>query len=231
MGIGRDPLELEEKLGYRFSDPRLLTEAVTHSSYANEHKPVISNERLEFLGDAVLELTVSRYLYFSYPQCTEGDLTKLRQRLVCEETLAELAVDISLGDYLSVGKGEEGVGSRERPSILADALEALIAAVDLDSQGKATEELVKRLFADRLLAFHQASAIDYKTKLQQLVQQDGREELRYEIVSATGPEHDKLFKVEAYINSNVVGCGTGKSRRDAEQSAAREALLLFGVRL
>lgn len=231
MGLGRDPIELEVKIGYRFSDRRLLTEAVTHSSYANEHRPTPSNERLEFLGDAVLELAVSRYLYRFYPQYTEGDLTKLRQQLVCEETLAELAGELSLGSYLSVGKGEEAAGSRARPSILADALEALIAAVDLDSHGASTEELVLRLFADRLRDSHQLAAIDYKTKLQQLVQQDGNEELRYEIVSVSGPEHDKLFEVQAYINSNAVGCGSGKSKRDAEQSAAREALLLFGVRL
>ncbi len=231
MGLGRDPIELEEKLGYRFSDSRLLVEAVTHSSYANEHRPTPSNERLEFLGDAVLELTVSRRLYLSYPQYSEGDLTKLRQQLVCEETLAELAGELSLGDYLSVGKGEEASSSRTRPSILADAFEALIAAVDLDSRGTATEALVFRLFADKLKSCHQISATDYKTKLQQLVQQDGNEELRYEVVSVVGPEHDKLFEVEAYINSNAVGRGSGRSKRDAEQSAAREALLLFGVRL
>ncbi len=231
MGIGLDPLELQEKLGYVFSDPRLLLEAVTHSSYANEHKPTPSNERLEFLGDAVLEVTVSRYLYHAYPRSPEGDLTKLRQQLVCEDTLAELAKSLSLGSYLAVGKGEEPVGARERASILADALEALIAAVDLDSSGSATEGLIHRIFGNRLRFLTQSSSVDYKTRLQQLVQQDGNEELRYEIVSATGPEHDKLFQVQAYINSNAVGCGSGKSRRDAEQSAAREALLLFGVRL
>ena len=231
MGLGNDPIALEEKLGYRFSEQKLLTEATTHSSYANEHKPTPSNERLEFLGDAVLELTVSRYLYHAYPQYSEGDLTKLRQQLVCEETLAELAGDISLGDYLAVGKGEEAAGARLRPSILADALEALIAAVDIDSCGAATESLVHRLFGDKLRGTHPINAIDYKTKLQQLVQQDGNEELRYETVSVLGPEHDKLFEVEAYINSNAVGRGSGKSKRDAEQSAAKEALLLFGVKL
>lgn len=231
MGLGRDPIELQEKLGYVFSDPCLLSEAITHSSYANEHKPTPSSERLEFLGDAVLELIVSRYLYRSHPEYTEGELTKLRQHLVCEETLAEIARSLFLGDYLAVGKGEELAGSRFRQSILADALEALIAAVDLDSRGTATEMLVHRIFGDKLLFSAQISAVDYKTKLQQLVQQDGQEELRYEIVSVTGPEHDKLFEVEAYINSNAVGRGCGKSRRDAEQGAAREALLLFGVRL
>lgn len=231
MGLGRDPIELQGKLGYTFNDPRLLTEAITHSSYANEHKPTPSSERLEFLGDAVLELAVSRYLYHSHPEYSEGDLTRLRQQLVCEETLAGLARVLSLGEYLSVGKGEELAGSRFRPSILADALEALIAAVDLDSQGAATEALVQRIFGDTLRFSAQSSSLDYKTRLQQLVQQDGNEELRYEILAVSGPEHDKLFEVQAYINSNPVGRGTGRSRRDAEQSAAREALLLFGVRL
>ena len=231
MGLGRDPIELETHLGYAFSDSRLLTEAVTHSSYANEHRPTPSNERLEFLGDAALELIVSRYLYRMYPQYTEGELTRLRQQLVCEETLAEIARSLSLGAYLSVGKGEESVGSRERPSILADALEAVIAAVDLDSDGRSTEDLILRLFGERLRFACQATPIDYKTRLQQLVQQDGKEELRYEVVSVSGPEHEKLYEVRAYINSNAVGCGTGRSKRDAEQSAAKEALLLFGVKL
>jgi ribonuclease-3 len=167
----------------------------------------------------------------AYPQYTEGDLTKLRQQLVCEETLSELAAEISLGSYLSLGKGEEQAGARKRASILADALEALIAAVDIDSHGKATAALIDRLFGEKLRSCHQISLIDYKTKLQQLVQQDGNEELAYVVISASGPEHDKVFEVEAHINSNVVGRGFGKSKRDAEQAAAKEALLLFGVKL
>ena len=231
MGLGLDSIELQKTVGYTFSNFELLTEAVTHSSYANEHRPIASNERLEFLGDAVLQLTISRHLYKAYPEYSEGDLTKIRQKLVCEETLAEIANAISLGRYLSVGKGEEQGGARSRPSILADALEALIAAVDLDSSGKATENFVSSLFAKKLRASLLSEAIDYKTKLQQLVQQDGNETLAYAVVSVSGPEHDKIFEVEAYINSNVVGHGLGKSKRDAEQSAAKEALLLFGVHL
>ena len=231
MGLGRDPLTLQSTLGYVFNDPTLLMQAITHSSYANEHKPLESNERLEFLGDAVLELTVSRYLYHCYPQYAEGELTKIRQSLVCEDTLAEIANSVSLGEYLSVGKGEEQSGARSRASILADAVEAIIAAADIDSDGSATPKIVERLFRDRLTLSQHSPVLDYKTRLQQLVQQDGNETLTYQLVAASGPEHDKLFEVEAHINSNVVGHGCGKSKRDAEQSAAKEALRLFGVHL
>ena len=231
MGIGHNPLALQERIGYTFRDTELLLCALTHSSFANEHKPSVSNERLEFLGDAVLELHISRYLYRAHPQATEGELTRLRQMLVCEDALFEIATALSLAEHLSVGKGEELAGIRYRPSILADALEALIAAIDIDSNGEATEEIILDLFGKRLRLSGQATVTDYKTKLQQLVQQDGNEELSYFVVSAVGPEHDKLFEVEARINSNVVGRGNGKSKRDAEQNAAREALLLFGLKL
>lgn len=233
MGIGRDPAELEERLGYRFEDRELLYRAVTHSSYANEessrNRPTVSNERLEFLGDAVLELYISSYLYYKYPNDPEGNLTRMRQKLVCEETLASAARAIGLGEYLSIGKGEEQTGSRERPSILADALEALVAAVHIDSGETQTERLILFLFGDALDRCDRVMMGDCKTRLQQLVQQDGIEELTYCVVREDGPEHDRRFEVEARINSNVVGRGSGKSKRDAEQNAAREALRLFGV--
>ncbi len=233
MGIGRNPEELEALLAYRFADRELLKRAVTHSSYANEesskNRPTESNERLEFLGDAVLELYITSYLYYKYPRASEGDLARMRQRLVCEETLAAAARTIALGDHLRLGKGEEQNGSRERPSILADALEALIAAVHIDSGEAETERLILRLFGDAIESAYQTTVGDPKTRLQQLVQQGGIEELTYRVVAEEGPEHRRRFVVEAMINSNVVGRGSGMSKRDAEQNAAREALSLFGI--
>ena len=229
MSAGRDVKELENTIGYSFRDPGLLPAALTHSSYANEMKGKIpgikSNERLEFLGDAILEEIVTRYLYATYPDAGEGELTRLRKSIVCEETLAAAARSIELGDYLFLGHGEEMQGSRALDSILADALEALVAAVRLDGGIEQAENLIKRTVLSQ-----KVSDADYKTRLQQLVQQDGIEELSYRVVREDGPEHSKVFEVEAMINSNPVGRGTGKTKRDAEQMAAREALILFGIR-
>jgi len=230
VAAGKDVKELEESIGYRFADRDLLSSALTHSSYANEMKGKIpgvrSNERLEFLGDAVLEEIVSRYLFSENPDEGEGKLTLMRKSLVCEETLAAAARSVGLGDYLFLGHGEEMQGSRDLDSILADALEALIAAVRLDGGSEEAEDLIRRI----VLTQDRAS-LDYKTRLQQLVQQDGIEELSYRVVREDGPEHSKVFEVEARINSNSVGRGTGRSKREAEQNAAKEALALFGVRL
>ena len=230
MSVGRDVKKLENSIGYSFRDPGLLPAALTHSSYANEMKGKIpgikSNERLEFLGDAILEEIVTRYLYATYPDAGEGDLTRLRKSIVCEETLASAARSIELGEYLFLGHGEEMQGSRALDSILADALEALVAAVRLDGGIEQAENLIKRTVLSQKI-----SDADYKTRLQQLVQQDGIEELSYRVVREDGPEHSKVFEVEAMINSNPVGRGTGKTKREAEQMAAREALKLFGIRL
>ncbi len=233
MGTLKDPSELETVLSYRFEEKDLLFLAVTHSSYANEqrskNRPTESNERLEFLGDAVLELYITSYLYYRYPRASEGELARMRERLVCEEALASAAASIGLGDFLRLGKGEEQMGSRSRPSILADALEALIAAVHIDSGEAETERLILQLFGDAIDIAYRATVGDPKTRLQQLVQQGGIEELTYRVVREDGPEHRRCFEVEALINSNVVGRGSGKSKRDAEQNAAREALTLFGI--
>ena len=230
MSQGRDVKELEKTIGYSFRDSGLLLAALTHSSYANEMKGKIpgikSNERLEFLGDAILEEIVTRYLYATYPDAGEGELTRLRKSIVCEETLAAAARSIELGDYLFLGHGEEMQGSRALDSILADALEALVAAVRLDGGIEQAENLIKRTVLSQ-----KVSDADYKTRLQQLVQQDGIEELSYRVVREDGPEHSKVFEVEAMINSNPVGRGAGKTKREAEQMAAREALKLFGIRL
>ena len=230
MSAGREINELQNAIGYRFRDPDILSVALTHSSYANEMKGKIpgirSNERLEFLGDAILEEIVTRHLFATYPEEGEGKLTLLRKALVCDETLADAARSISLGAYLFLGHGEELQGSRDLPSILSDAFEALIAAVRLDGGTEEAEKLIRRVVLSR-----GSGSVDYKTRLQQLVQQDGKEELSYRVIREDGPEHNKVFEVEALINSNSVGRGTGKSKRDAEQNAAREALSLFGIHL
>ncbi len=228
--------ELEKTIGYTFRDRKILKAAVTHSSYYNEMKTktdsaVAYNERLEFLGDSVLSIVVSSYLFEEYRNKQEGDLTKIRAAVVCEKALSKFAAEISLGEYLYLGHGEILNGGRQRPSITADAFEALLAAMYLDSGEVFTE--VERF----VLPFIKSEIgkisrngvfIDYKTQLQQLVQQAEGEILEYVLVSETGPAHDKRFSVEAMLNSNIIGRGTGKTKREAEQQAAREALILFG---
>ena len=234
MAVGRNPEELSLYTGYAFKDSTLLATALTHSSYTNECRreaPVACNERLEFLGDAVLQIVISDYLFLQYKNSPEGDLTNFRKHLVCEETLARLARKIHLGEFLILGKGEEQNGGRDRVSLLADAFEALVAALYLDD-GRSTEFLQVFLFGlarEELASCERHRSGDYKTRLQQFVQQDGREQLSYTVVSETGPDHDKVFEVCAMLNSNEIGRGKGRSKREAEQIAAREALLLFGV--
>ncbi len=226
---------LETAIGYSFADKELLDRALCHSSFANESRAkrqeCESNERLEFLGDAVLQIYISEYLFKAYPRCAEGELTKMRQYLVCESTLARVANSFSLGSYLHLGKGEEQNGGRARPSILADAFESLLAAVYLDSRARNkpfAREVLYHLMAEEIKRAATAH-IDYKTQLQQFVQQDGSELLSYETVEESGPAHDRFFRVEAKINSNTVGVGEGKTKREAEQNAARQALTLFGL--
>ncbi len=226
---------LQEKLGYRFRTPELLLTALTHSSYVNENKDrdvlLVSNERLEFLGDAILQQAVSAELYRAFPDCAEGYLTQFRQRLVCESTLARVAERISLGDYLLLGKGEQH--DRHRASLLSDALEALFAAVYLDADGEdpgAASHVIMHLLHDEFESCRNLRGGDYKTRMLQLVQGDGEDMLTYEVVSESGPAHDRVFEVVARLNnSNIVGRGTGKSKREAEQNAAKEALALFGI--
>ena len=234
MAIGRKPEELSLDTGYRFKDISLLETALTHSSFTNECRkdvPVACNERLEFLGDAVLQIIVSDHLFSSFEGQAEGVLTKFRQHLVCEETLARLARKISLGEFLILGKGEEQNGGRDHASLLADAFEALLAAIYLDD-GHSTDFLcvfLLGLMKEELALLDKRRGGDYKTRLQQLVQQDGHEQLCYTVVSEAGPDHDKTFEVCAMLNSNPIGRGRGRSKREAEQAAAKEALLLFGV--
>lgn len=234
MANGRNPEELSRYTGYAFKDPSLLITALTHSSYTNECRratPVACNERLEFLGDAVLQIVISDHLFSHFTASAEGNLTKFRQHLVCEDTLARLARKIHLGEFLILGKGEEQNGGRDHASLLADAFEALLAAVYLDD-GHSTEFVkvfLLGLAREELASCERHRGGDYKTRLQQLVQQDGHEQLCYVVVSETGPDHDKTFEVSAMLNSNPIGRGKGRSKREAEQIAAREALILFGV--
>lgn len=218
--------ELEEKIGYAFQDKKLLKLAVTHSSFANEKtvRKQENNERLEFLGDAVLELVSSQFLFEKYPEKTEGFLTELRASMVCEPTLALCAQEISLGKFLRLGRGEEQTGGRQRPSITSDALEALIGAVYLDGGFAAAEAFIKRLVLkdiEKRQLFH-----DSKTKFQETVRRSyPGEELTYRIVKETGPDHNKTFQVEVYVGEQMFGSGLGHSKKNAEQEAAYQALL------
>lgn len=236
MAIGKEITELEERIGYKFTDITYLENAITHSSYANEQKSrginLPSNERLEFLGDAVLQLVISEHLYKSFVKYGEGALTKMRQSLVCEKTLAKIAAEISLGDYINLGRGEETTDCRIRPKVLADALEALIAAIYIDSNGSdAYREVILSLFGADIECVIGTRRGDYKTLLQQLVEADGAALLEYNVLSEEGPEHDRTFTVAAYVNNNEVGRGVAKSKKSAEMIAAEKALKLFGVEL
>jgi len=227
--------KLLETIGYHFSDDSLLTEALTHSSYVNEHRecPHLScNERLEFLGDSVLSIVVSRYLFFRYPERQEGDLSKIRSSVVCEKALAKYASKIELGMYLSMGKGEEKNEGRTRPSVISDAFEALLGAMYIDSGYNAdrVSEFVLPFVKEEIEYIIESDTfIDYKTALQQIVQQAEGEKLEYVMVSEEGPDHMKTFVYKAMLNSNEIGRGSGSSKRQAEQNAAKEALKLFGT--
>jgi len=221
--------ELEKVIGYQFNDSKLLRQALTHSSYANEmhSKKYPDNERLEFLGDAVLELVSSEYLFKENPNMPEGELTKFRASIVCEPTLALCTKDIDLGKYLFLGKGEDMTGGRLRKSVLSDALEAVIGAIYLDGGFEAARDFVHRFILvdiEHKKLFH-----DSKTILQEFVQGKYKEELYYVLVKEEGPDHSKRFMVEAKLGERVVGHGIGQTKKAAEQEAAYEALLKLQV--
>lgn len=222
--------ELQRKLGYTFHDERLLKTALTHSSYANESKGRgVCNERLEFLGDSVLGMVTAEYLYAHCPQVQEGGLTKQRAALVCESALAGYARELGLGDWLLLGRGEKNTGGEDRSSILSDAFEAVLAAVYLDGGMAPAKALVLRFVVKELESRKSVPAFrDYKTALQEIVQQNPEEQLEYAMIDESGPDHDKHFVVEVYLNSNPIGRGGGRSKKEAEQQAAREALRLMG---
>lgn len=216
--------EFEKNLGYTFRDKSLLRNALTHSSYANEHKKegMGSNERLEFLGDAILGLVVAEHLFRTYPNRPEGELTKLRAELVCEKNLAEVAGILQLGKVLRLGHGESHGGGSHRPSMLADAVEAVLAAAYLDGGMEVPKGIIHRLILQKEIK--SGGNGDYKTRFQELVQRNRDQVISYALVGETGPDHDKTFLVEVSLNGSVVGSGKGSSKKRAEQDAAHWAI-------
>lgn len=224
-----DFTEFENKIGYKFKNKNLLSEALSHSSYANEiKKGRFSNERLEFLGDSVLSVIISEYLFTHFKHLPEGELTKIRASLVCEKALYEFAFKVDLNKFIQLGKGEENSGGRERPSIVSDAFEAVIAAVYLDGGMDEAKRYVLS-FIPKDINKNQAKALnDYKTDLQEIIQRNPEERVEYVLKEQIGPDHDRRFIVQVLLNSNPIGTGEGQSKKQAEQMAAKEALSLMG---
>ncbi len=228
--MGSDLRKLEKQLGVAFRNPELLRQAFTHSSYVNEHRMTVSkdNERLEFLGDAVLELTVSEFLYAKYPERSEGELTKQRASIVCEPSLVTHAVTLSFGEFVLLGKGEEMTGGRSRPALLADVFEAFIGALYLDQGLAAVQTFLRAHMFPHISWEGRSQMADYKTQLQELVQQQGSSSLEYRIVDERGPAHEKQFLAEVWMDETLLGHGTGRSKKEAEQEAAAKALSQLG---
>ena len=221
--------ELEEKIGHKYKNPDLLKTALTHSSYANEtgHREKF-NERLEFLGDSVLGMIAAEYFFTERSDLPEGDLTRMRAAMVCEKSLYGFARSIGLGKYLRLGKGEVNSGGADRPSLLSDAFEAVIASVYLDGGLSEAKKFVLRFL--RQADVNENVSLDYKSHLQQVVQESPGELLEYYVVGEKGPAHDRTFMVELRLNSNVIATGEGRSKKQAEQLAAKDALALMGIR-
>ena len=225
---GKPLEEYEKRIGYRFRDKQLLETALTHSSFANENK-CKSYERLEFLGDSVLGFVTAEYLFENFPQLPEGQLTKTRASLVCERSLCGFSKALHVGDFLRLSHGERHSGGRERPSILADVFESTTAAIYLDSGSlEEAKRFILRFIAPAAKAQSVKPFKDYKTTLQEIIQQNPEERLEYVVTGESGPDHDRHFTVEVHLNSNVIGKGGGRSKKEAEQQAAREALELMG---
>jgi ribonuclease-3 len=218
--------ELQKSLGFFFTDEKLLKQAFTHSSYVNEHrrKPYEDNERLEFLGDAVLELTVSKFLFKKYPQMSEGELTKLRAAIVCEPSLVDFANELNFGKLILLGKGEELTGGRERPALLADVFEAFIGALYLDKGIETVIEFLDKHVFPKINAGAFSHVMDFKSQLQELVQRDGAGVIEYRVLHEKGPAHNREFVSRVSLNGEELGTGTGKSKKEAEQHAAQMAL-------
>lgn len=223
-------IDFQNTIQYTFKNEDLLYEALTHSSYANEHrdKHINCNERLEFLGDAVLSIVVADYIYKTFTNLPEGELTKLRANLVCEKTLYKFGKSVGLGNYLLLSKGERNGGGYDRPSIVSDAFEAVIAAIYLDGGFEPAKKHILKFIIPEINSQSKKPFKDYKTTLQEIVQKNPGEILEYHLVSESGPDHDKHFVFEVHLNSNVIGKGGGRSKKEAEQNAAREALELMG---
>ena len=222
--------EFEKLIEYSFNNKSLLKQALTHSSYANEHRGsnIKHNERLEFLGDAVLSIVVADYIYANCPELPEGELTKLRSALVCEKALYKFGKMINLGNYLYLSKGEKNGGGADRPSIVSDAFEAIIAAIYLDGGIEPAKKHILKFVVPEIKNQRKKPFKDYKTTLQEIVQKNPGEKIEYILTSESGPDHNKHFVFEVHLNSNVIGKGGGRSKKEAEQNAAREALELMG---
>jgi ribonuclease-3 len=218
--------QLQEKIGIFFTNEKLLIQAFTHSSYVNEHRkrPHEDNERLEFLGDAVLELTISQYLFKKFPHMSEGELTKLRAAIVCEPSLVKFANALSFGQLVLLGKGEEMTGGRERPALLADVFEAFIGALYLDQGMDAVIRFLEQTIFPKINEGAFSHVMDYKSQLQELVQRDGSGVIEYKILQEKGPAHNKEFVSRVSLNGEELGIGVGKSKKEAEQKAAQMAL-------
>ncbi|MBQ7962086.1 MAG: ribonuclease III [Clostridia bacterium] len=220
----------EEIIGYKFRDRSLLQTALTHSSYANEMNGKVDyNERLEFLGDSVLGMITAEYLFTHHPEMPEGKLTKTRASMVCEKSLHKFAQSIKLGEFMYLGKGEINTGGRERPSILADAFESVIAAIYLDAGFEEAKKFVLGFISNADI--EEPVITDYKTALQEIVQKNPGEYLEYFMVGESGPDHCKTFIVEVHLNNNVIGTGEGRSKKQAEQMAAKATLRLMGIKV
>ena len=225
MSFEEKRTELETRIGYSFRNPRLMEKALTHSSYSNEHRlgKHENNERLEFLGDAVLELVTSEFLYKKYPQKPEGEMTKLRASIVCEQTLAFCSRDLELGKYLQLGRGEDLTGGRERASVTSDAMEAMIGAIYLDGGFANAKEFVHKYVLNDIE--NKQLFFDSKTILQEIVQGEMECEPVYELIGEEGPNHNKVFIVQVKLNGEVYGSGRGRTKKAAEQEAAYVAIM------
>lgn len=221
--------DFQATIGITFGDEKLLKQAFTHSSYVNEHrrKPYEDNERLEFLGDAVLELTVSKFLFIKYPMMSEGELTKLRAAIVCEPSLVTLANELSFGKLILLGKGEELTGGRERPALLADVFEAFIGALYLDKGIEIVVDFLEKVVFPKINAGAFSHVMDYKSQLQELIQRDATGMIEYRVLQEKGPAHSKEFVSKVSLNGEELGIGTGKSKKEAEQHAAQMALAVL----
>jgi len=220
-------LEVEKKLNYKFKNKDLLQEALIHSSYKNENRDYkgVDNERLEFFGDSILNFVISEYLFTQLKHKPEGFLSKVRSNIVCEGTLASVASKLNFGEHLKFGKGEIVTGGKYRPSILADSIEAIIGAIYLDSNIEVVRKIILELLRDQIEKFIKGDIIsDYKTVLQEQLQKDGNVEIKYVVVEEYGPAHDKNFIVEIFADGKALGKGTGKTKKESEQNAAKKAL-------
>jgi len=219
--------ELESRIGYKYRNKKLAVNALVHSSYSNEHHDFISgnNERLEFLGDAILDFILSLMLYNDSANFSEGEMSKMRALIVCESSLNECAMKIGLGDLVLLGRGEKANGGKTRPSIMSDTMEAIIGSIYLDGGMKAAEAFVKRILSETYSKATKGMLfMDYKTALQEELQKSGDVKIQYKLIDAVGPDHSKTFKISVYVNDVPIGTGTGRSKKDAEQMAAKAAL-------